>query len=91
MLAHLINVAISMRLSRSLGSDACIWYLATNILDNTLGVLLCLSVLALLDSRLLRPHCPRFQSGNYYSLRQQFDQDFAGGAGVIGRPRNAYE
>jgi hypothetical protein len=47
-IAHIINVAISMQLSSRLSSDACIWYFTTNILDNTLGVILCVSVLGLI-------------------------------------------
>jgi hypothetical protein len=47
-LAHVINVAISMQLSSQLDSDACIWYFTTNVLDNTLGVLLCVTILGLI-------------------------------------------
>jgi hypothetical protein len=47
MIAHFINVGISLLLSSHLNNDACIWYFTTNILDNTLGVLICCGVLRL--------------------------------------------
>lgn len=53
LLAHFINVVISMQLSSKLASDACIWYVTTNILDNTFGVLLCVTVLGLVEKHLL--------------------------------------
>lgn len=68
MIAHIINVVISMQLSSSLSSDACIWYFTTNILDNTLGVVLCVSVLGLIEKYLLSPNYTHFQSGNYYTV-----------------------
>lgn len=49
MLAHFVNIAISMSLSSTLSSDACIWYLTTNVLDNTIGVFLCVGILGLLE------------------------------------------
>jgi hypothetical protein len=53
MLAHIINVAISMQLSNKLSSDACIWYFTTNVLDNTVGVILCVVVLSLIEKHIL--------------------------------------
>lgn len=52
-MAHFINIVISMQLSSKLASDACIWYVTTNILDNTVGVLLCVTVLGLVEKHLL--------------------------------------
>lgn len=72
LLAHFINIAISMQLSSKLASDACIWYVTTNILDNTLGVLLCVSVLGLIENYLLTPNYLRFKSGNYYTVTRSF-------------------
>ena len=42
-----------MLLSTRLDSDACIWYLTTNILDNTVGVFLCIGVLTLIEKYVL--------------------------------------
>jgi len=74
-LAHVINVAISMQLSSKLSSDACIWYFTTNILDNTLGVVMCVTVLGLIEKHLLSPNYVRFQSGNYYTVAYSFEED----------------
>lgn len=74
-LAHVINVAISMQLSSRLSSDACIWYFTTNILDNTIGVVLCVSVLGLIEKHILYPNYTNFQSGNYYSECQAFEEE----------------
>jgi hypothetical protein len=75
MLAHIINVVISMQLSSLLSGDACIWYFTTNILDNTVGVLLCVTVLGLIEKYLFSPTYTRFQSGNYYTVGQSFEED----------------
>lgn len=41
--AHFINLTISIALSYNDDeSDECLWYFMTNILDNTLGVLICI-------------------------------------------------
>jgi hypothetical protein len=71
-LAHIINVLISMQLSHSLDSDACIWYLTTNILDNTVGVLLCIGVLTLVEKYAFGERYSRFQSGNYYTVLREY-------------------
>lgn len=73
MLAHIINVAISIQLSSSIESDACIWYLTTNILDNTAGVFLCIGVLGLIERQLFTPHYTRYQSGNYYTVLIEYE------------------
>lgn len=68
MLAHIINILISMTLSTSLDSDACIWYLTTNILDNTVGVFLCIGVLTVIEKYVFGETYNRFRSGNYYTV-----------------------
>jgi len=73
MLAHFVNIAISVTLSSSLSSDACIWYLTTNILDNTVGVFLCVGVLSVIEKNVLAPNYTRFQSGNYYTAQDDYD------------------
>lgn len=41
--AHFINLTISIALTyNDSTSDECLWYFTTNILDNTVGVLLCI-------------------------------------------------
>lgn len=70
--AHFINVAISMSLSYKLDSDACIWYLTTNILDNTLGVFVCVGILQLIEKAFFVGKYQRFQSGNYYTEKYEF-------------------
>lgn len=72
LLAHGINVAISMQLSSQLSSDACIWYFTTNVLDNTIGVLLCVTILSLVEKHLLAPKLTRYQSGNYYTVLESY-------------------
>lgn len=79
-LAHVINVAISMQLSSRLSSDACIWYFTTNVLDNTIGVVLCVSVLATIEKQLLTPNHTHFQSGNYYTVSESYEEDRSAGA-----------
>ena len=52
-LAHFLNLSISIALSyKDASSDECLWYLMTNILDNTLGVLICILSLKLIEKRL---------------------------------------
>lgn len=75
LLAHVINVAISMQLSSQLDSDACIWYFTTNVLDNTAGVLLCVTILSLLERHLLHPNFTRYQSGNYYAVLDSYEEE----------------
>lgn len=42
MMAHFINLTISIALAyNDSSSDECLWYFTTNVLDNTLGVLIC--------------------------------------------------
>jgi len=67
-LAHVINVAISIHLSANIESDACIWYLTTNVLDNTLGVFLCIGALSMVEERLFEPNYTHVKSGNYYTV-----------------------
>ena len=50
LIAHFINVGISLLLSNHLDNDACIWYFTTNVLDNTVGVFCCCGVLRLVES-----------------------------------------
>ena len=68
LLAHIINVVISIELSANIESDACIWYLTTNVLDNTVGVFLCIGALSLVEKKIFTPNYTRFQSGNYYTI-----------------------
>jgi hypothetical protein len=75
MLAHIINVLISMTLSSSLDSDACIWYLTTNILDNTVGVFLCIGVLTLIEKYVFGERYNRFRSGNYYTVLTEYEEE----------------
>lgn len=45
-MAHFINLTISIALTyNDASSDECLWYLMTNILDNTLGVVVCVGLL----------------------------------------------
>jgi len=85
-LAHVINVLISMLLSTSLDSDACIWYLTTNILDNTVGVFLCIGVLTLIEKYMFGEKYYRFQSGNYYTVLKEYEDEksYAGNTLVEG-------
>lgn len=50
LIAHFINILISLMLSTRLSNDACIWYFTTNVLDNTVGVLFCCGVLRLFEA-----------------------------------------
>lgn len=55
MLAHFINLTISIALTyRDSSSDECLWYFTTNILDNTIGVLICVFCLVLIEKRLVK-------------------------------------
>ena len=73
-LAHIINVVISMQLSSQLSSDACIWYLTTNMLDNTVGVLISVTALEVVEKHLLR-QWPNLHSGNYYTVIHTYDEE----------------
>ncbi len=72
LLAHIINVFISMQLSSKLDSDACIWYFTTNVLDNTVGVVICVGILSLIEQKILEPKYRNFQSGNYYAKHESY-------------------
>lgn len=42
MMAHFMNLTISIALAyQDSSSDECLWYFTINVLDNTLGVLIC--------------------------------------------------
>ena len=75
MLAHIINVLISLHLSTNIESDACIWYLTTNVLDNTVGVFLCVGVLSIIEKKVLMPNYTRYLSGNYYTVLIEYDDE----------------
>jgi hypothetical protein len=66
LIAHFINVAISLGLSRKLSGDACIWYFTTNVFDNTFGVLFIVSFLRFIEYFIFQDRCDGFKSGNYY-------------------------
>lgn len=68
MLAHFINLTISIGLASSdTSSDECLWYFITNILDNTLGVFICITGLKGIETILARRHKNQYISGNYYT------------------------
>lgn len=73
MLAHITNVLISMQLSSQLDSDACIWYFTTNVLDNTVGVAICITFLSIIEKKVLHPNYLKFQSGNYYTALDSYE------------------
>jgi hypothetical protein len=64
-----------MQLSTRLDSDACIWYLTTNILDNTVGVFMCLGVLKVIEKYIFGEKYYHFQSGNYYTLLKEYEEE----------------
>ena len=64
-----------MQLSTRLDSDACIWYLTTNILDNTVGVFMCLGVLKVIEEYIFGDKYYRFLSGNYYTLMKEYEEE----------------
>lgn len=66
-MAHFINLTISIALAYNDDSaDECLWYFMTNILDNSLGVLLCVSFLRGIEWSLRRRGRIQYISGNYY-------------------------
>ena len=74
-LAHIINIVISIKLSANIESDACIWYLTTNVLDNTVGVFLCIGALSMIEKKVFEPNYTRYQSGNYYQILSEYDDE----------------
>ena len=74
LIAHFINVGISILLSAHLASDACIWYFTTNVLDNTVGVFFCCGVLRLIETHAMAGKCDQFRSGNYYDMVEYDDE-----------------
>lgn len=73
LIAHFINVGISLLLSMHLENDACIWYFTTNVLDNTVGVFICCGVLRLVETTFIAGRCEQFRSGNYYDIVEYDD------------------
>lgn len=78
LIAHFINVGISLLLSNHLDNDACIWYFTTNVLDNTVGVFFCVGVLRLVEKYILAGRWEQFRSGNYYDIVEYEDDYFQG-------------
>ena len=71
LLAHFFNLTISIALSyNDDSSDECLWYFMTNILDNTLGVLICVICLRAIEWSLLKRNRLQYISGNYYSRKK---------------------
>lgn len=70
-IAHFINLTISIALAYNDDSaDECLWYFMTNILDNTLGVLICVLCLRGIEWSLFRRNQIQYISGNYYSKKK---------------------
>lgn len=68
LMAHFINLTISLALAYSdSSSDECLWYFITNILDNTLGVLICILCLKGIERSLTSRKKFEYISGNYYT------------------------
>ena len=68
LMAHFINLTISIALTYNDDSaDECLWYLTTNVLDNSLGVLICVFILRGIEWSLKRRGRLQYISGNYYS------------------------
>ena len=66
-LAHFINLTISLALAYSDStSDECLWYFITNVLDNTVGVLICVGCLKAVEYFLKRRGKTEYISVNYY-------------------------
>lgn len=74
LIAHFINVGISLLLSNHLSNDACIWYFITNVLDNTIGVFFCCGVLRAIENGIMAGRCEQFRSGNYYDI-VEYDEE----------------
>lgn len=73
MLAHFINLTISIALTyQDRGSDECLWYFTTNILDNTIGVMICVFCLIYVEKIFIRKGKLEYVSGNYYSSQKVF-------------------
>lgn len=67
LVAHFINLTISIALTYDdKDSDECLWYFLTNILDNTLGVAICVGSLKLIERNLTKRRKLQYVSGNYY-------------------------
>ncbi len=54
LLAHFLNVAISLKLSKKQTHQECMWYFATIVLDTTVGMVICVGILTLLERFILR-------------------------------------
>lgn len=70
LLAHFLNVAISLSLSVKQENDPCLWYCATIVLDCSIGMLICVGILRLLEVTLFKGSRMKYQSGNYYEVIQ---------------------
>ena len=87
LIAHFINVLISLVLSNRLSNDACLWYFITNVLDNTLGVFIIILILKLVEGYLLADRWPEYISGNYYDIIEYEDSN-PGNSYVSTNPEN---
>jgi hypothetical protein len=79
MTAHFINLTISIALRyKDTSSDECLWYFITNILDNTLGVLICVLALKGIHHNLRIRGRLEYISGNYYqriTRKEEYEND----------------
>lgn len=67
LMAHFINLTISIALAyNDASADECLWYFITNVLDNTLGVLVCVLCLKGIEKSLRHRQKFQYISGNYY-------------------------
>ena len=68
-----MNLTISIALTyEDSTSDECLWYFTTNILDNTIGVLICVFCLVSIEKTLVNKGKAQYVSGNYYTTQQVF-------------------
>ncbi|CAD8137672.1 unnamed protein product [Paramecium pentaurelia] len=70
--AHFLNVALAIHLSGD--SDECVWYLATLLLDTTIGVLFSYVILKLVELALEHFQMANYRSGNYFLIIMPDDQ-----------------
>ena len=76
LLAHFINLTISVALTyEDSDSDSCLWYFTTNIIDNTLGVFICVFTLRKLEKQFMKKEKTYLVSGYYYSIKNNENEN----------------
>ena len=75
-MAHFINLTISVALTyEDDNSDSCLWYFTTNVIDNTLGVFICVFSLRKIEKQFMKKGKMYLISGYYYTIKDRNNEE----------------